>query len=257
MRGFTIFILLHVVVLFNAQNKIVLQPVLEYKFHTNQVESYSFFANNLTWQVLPNNFISSNVVNYGLKVGYKSKYLGSYFGLIFDNNRLKNQLQIFDNKNLIASYTFDKTYRYLRITNHYDLFILGRDTVNNGKNLFSQLLFTIGGDLSIPIFTRLETDQKKIQSNNYDFNFENSYGNGLAKQIFISIGLTYKVINRKNNNLINLGINYRFTQRNFLGMNSNLKVVQTELNSVDKTYYFNWSASNSGLYLTISKDIGF
>ncbi len=257
MRFFTILILLQVAVLSKAQNKIVLQPVLEYKFHTNQVESYSFFANNLTWRVLPKNFTESNVVNFGLKVGRKSKYLGSYLGFIVDNNRLKNQLQIFDNNALIAAYHFDKTYRYIRITNHYDFFILGRDTVNANKKLYSQLLFTIGGDLSIPIFNRLEIDQKKVQSNNYTFNFENIYGNVIAKQFFISIGLTYKIINRKNNNIINLGVNYRFTQRNFRGINSNLKVTQTELNNVDKTYYFNWSASNSGLYITISKDIGF
>lgn len=257
MRVFLIVIILLSMAGIKGQNKLVLQPVVEYKQHTNKTEKYSFYANNLTWHVLPNNFSESTVINYGLKVGYLSKYVGVYLGLILDNNRLNNQLKIVENNNLIAFYNFDRTFRYLRITNQFDFFILGRDTVKENKKLYSQLIFNIGGDLSLPSYKKVEFEEKNVQTPNYKFNFENIYGGSFAKQLFISIGLTYKVINRKNINVVNVGLSYRLTQRNFLGISSNLKVTQTDLNNTVNTYYFNWSASQSGIYMTISTDLGF
>lgn len=257
MRVSLTLIFLFFISLIKGQNKVVLQPILEYKQHTNKTAQYSFYANNLTWQVLPNNFLESNVLNYGLKAGYLSKYFGAYLGLILDNNRLNNQLKIVEDNNLIALYNFDKTFRYLRISNQFDFFILGRDTVKKSKKIYSQLIFNIGGDLSLPSYKKVEFEEKNFQTSNYKFNFENTYGGSFAKQLFVSIGLTYKIINRKNINVFNVGLSYRFTQRNFRGISSNLKVTQTDLNNTVNTYSFNWSASHSGIYVTISTDLGF
>lgn len=240
-----------------GQFKLVFQPSVEYKLHTNKTQQFSFYANGLNWQVLPNNFLGSNKLNYGAKVGYVSKYFGAYLGLNSDNSRLGYQLKIMENDLLAAVYNFDKTSSYYRISNQYDFFILGKDTFEKRRNLYSQLLFSIGGDLSITNYKGAEFDRQDIQSAKYVFSFENTYGGPLAKQLFMTIGLTYKIITRKKINAINFGLAYRFTKRNFAGTASGLRVYQIDSNNTVKTYYFPWSASQSGIYFTISTDLVF
>jgi len=177
-------------------------------------------------------------------------------GLVLDNNRLNYQIKIFENNTPIAFYSFDNTFRYLRITSQFEFFILGGDTVKKNKKLFSQLFLSIGGDLSIPIDKELKFNEKSIETLNHKFDVENFYGGPITKQLFMSIGLTYKILNRKNINIFNLGVNYRLTRRTFQGINSNVKINQTDLNNNVNIYFFNSSASLNGIYITISRDIG-